>query len=338
MSSMKVPVDGIANDLGRGDALRLIIVTFLAISWYNVIELIALTLSTFRQWKGLYFWSLLISSFLGVMPYSLGFMLKYFSNVNSFISVTVLTAGWWAMVTGQALVLYSRLHLVLQDDWILRRVLYMICANVVLLHVPTSVLTYGSNIPHGPPLFHEVYRIMEKIQITGFTVQEAIISGLYVIESIKLLRIGSEKEDRKTIYQLVGINIFIVLMDILLLSLEYADYYALQVTLKGTVYSLKLKLEFAILGRLLEAIRRGSGCNIRLCSFHSLGGAPIMPRGHPYSDGGESASDVMTSQRTNSITERNQVSQGKLLGSKHFTTWIEKRPSANKPPYLSCIY
>ncbi|KAJ9190981.1 hypothetical protein DTO164E3_1341 [Paecilomyces variotii] len=337
MSSMKVPIDGLPSDLRWGDALRLIVVTFLAISWYNVIELVALALSTFRQWRGLYFWSLLISSFLGVMPYSLGFMLKYFSNTNSFISVTILTAGWWAMVTGQALVLYSRLHLVLQDDWILRRVLYMICANVVFLHIPTTVLTYGSNIPHGPQLFREAYGVMEKIQITGFTVQEAIISGLYVIESVRLLRIGSEKEDRKTIYQLVGINIFIVLMDILLLSLEYADYYALQVTLKGTIYSLKLKLEFAILGRLLEAIRRGSGSNVRLQSFHSLGNAPIVPHGHPYSDG-ESATDIMTTQRTNSTTERNHISQGKLLGTKHFTTWIEKRQPTRKPSYLSCIY
>lgn len=330
---MRVPVDGIS---AGGEALRLILVTFVAISWYNVIELIALTLSTFRQWRGLYFWSLLTASLLGVMPYSLGFMLKFFSNIDTLISVTILSVGWWVMVTGQALVLYSRLHLILRDDWILRRILFMICANVIILHVPTTVLTYGSNIPNGPPLFPRAYRIMEKIQMTGFTVQEAIISGLYVIESIKLLSVGAGKEDRKTIYQLVGINIFIILMDVLLLSLEYADYYALQVTLKGTVYSIKLKLEFAILGRLLEVIRRGSD-SIRLCTFKSLGDAPIIRHEHPYSDTG-STTDVMTTQRTNSITERAQVPQEKLFGTKRLSTCMEKRPIIRNPTYFSCIY
>jgi hypothetical protein len=37
-------------------------------------------------------------------------------------------------------------------------------------------------------------------------------------------------------------------------SLEYADFYAVQITLKGFVYSLKLKLEFAVLGRLAQFI------------------------------------------------------------------------------------
>jgi hypothetical protein len=36
------------------------------------------------------------------------------------------TIGWWSMVTGQSIVLYSRLHLVVSNQRVLRRVLIMI--------------------------------------------------------------------------------------------------------------------------------------------------------------------------------------------------------------------
>jgi hypothetical protein len=37
-------------------------------------------------------------------------------------------------------------------------------------------------------------------------------------------------------------------MDIALLGVEFANLYIIEVTFKGVVYSIKLKLEFAVLG------------------------------------------------------------------------------------------
>jgi hypothetical protein len=100
---------------------------------------------------------------------------------------------------------------------------------------------------------------MEKIQLTGFTLQEGLLSTLYVIETVKLLRLGADistrPDSRKIMYHLIGINCAIMIMDLVLLSLEYANFYAVQITLKGFVYSLKLKLEFAVLGRLVDLIQ-----------------------------------------------------------------------------------
>ncbi|KAE8375994.1 hypothetical protein BDV26DRAFT_247524 [Aspergillus bertholletiae] len=255
MSNAVSQLDGISGELaGSRYGLKATLLFFISISIYNVIELVVLVMSTFRRWAGLYFWSLLLSSCLGVVPYSLGFMLKFFTHSSSFLSVTMLTVGWWTMVTGQAVVLYSRLHLVIRDEYILRRVLYMIIANVFLLHIPTSILTYGSNIPGRSPFFVKGYNIMEKIQMTGFTIQEVIISGLYIWETTKLLRLGSSRQDRRIMHQLVGINVAILVMDLTLLGLEYANFYAIQITLKGVIYSIKLKLEFAVLGRLVNMV------------------------------------------------------------------------------------
>lgn len=256
ISSIEDPLDGITGVLANhAHSLKAVLLTFIAVSWYNVFELIVLVLCTFRRWRGLYFWSLLLSGCLGVLPYSLGFLLKFFTlTVSSTLSVTLLTLGWWCMVTGQSLVLYSRLHLVLRDERLLRRVLIMIWVNVVALHVPTTVLTYASNAHDRSPRFVRGYNIMEKIQMTGFTIQELIISALYVVETIQLLRLGWDRTKRKIMHELVGINVIMFIMDLALLGLEYASLYAIQITLKGAIYSIKLKLEFAVLGRLVDVV------------------------------------------------------------------------------------
>ncbi|KAJ5501905.1 hypothetical protein N7463_004779 [Penicillium fimorum] len=254
-------LDGISGALAKeGAVLQLILVTFIGLSCYNVAELVILVPATFRRWRGLYFWSLLVTGVLGVVPYSIGFLMKFFTQTDSVLSVTVLTIGWWTMVTGQSVVLYSRLHLVLRDERMLRGVLQLIVANVIILHVPTTILTYGANIVHsGDAAWVNGYNVMEKIQLTGFTIQESLLSTLYVIETVKLLRLGadvtSRPDARIIMYQLIGINCTIIAMDVLLLGLEYANFYAVQITLKGFVYSLKLKLEFAVLGRLVDLIQ-----------------------------------------------------------------------------------
>jgi hypothetical protein len=55
-------------------------------------------------------------------------------------------------------------------------------------------------------------------------------------------------------HQLVFINIVIILMDMALLSMECASLYLLETVTKGVCYSIKLKLEFAILSRLVKFV------------------------------------------------------------------------------------
>lgn len=47
---------------------------------------------------------------------------------------------WWIMVVPQAVVLYSRLHLVISNQRHLRYVLYMIIFTLVFVSIPTVVL------------------------------------------------------------------------------------------------------------------------------------------------------------------------------------------------------
>ncbi|KFZ02370.1 hypothetical protein V500_00243 [Pseudogymnoascus sp. VKM F-4518 (FW-2643)] len=248
------PGHGITGGYVDSQGIRMVLAILIGISWYNAIELIILIFSSFHQYKGLYFWSLLLSATIGIIPYSLGFFLKFFQIAEYWLSVTLLTIGWYVMVTGQSLVLYSRLHLVLTNQKILRLVLYMIIINAIVLHVPTTVLTYGSNVNGSTQAFIQGYNIMEKIQMTGFCIQEFIISGLYIVETIKLLNLNPGRRNRKIIHQLLSINLLIIVMDLSLLGIEYASYYAIEITLKGVIYSIKLKLEFAVLGKLIHLV------------------------------------------------------------------------------------
>ncbi|KAJ5161466.1 hypothetical protein N7492_006858 [Penicillium capsulatum] len=236
---------------GNSLGVHITIATFVGVAWYNVLELIVLIFLTFKRYHGPYFWSMLVSS-VGILPYSVGYLIKFFALTSAtWLPVTLLTIGWWTMVTGQSFVLYSRLHLVLENARILRLVKGMIVMNIFLLHVPTTVLTYVSNFSHTPASISG-YDVMEKLQLTGFCVQEVIISSLYIWETNRMLQLNRDRGNRKTIIQLVAVNMACILMDIALMIIEFMNFYIYQTTLKATLYSIKLKLEIAVLGKLVN--------------------------------------------------------------------------------------
>lgn len=130
----------------------------------------------------------------------------------------------------------------------------MIIVNAICLHIPTTVLTFGSNAAIAS--FIEGYNVMEKIQMCGFFVQEVILSSIYILETIRILKTSIQRNTRRLMYQLLGINILIIIMDLGLLGLEAASLYILETIVKGFLYSLKLKLEFAILSKLVTFVGR----------------------------------------------------------------------------------
>jgi hypothetical protein len=69
----------------------------------------------------------------------------------------------------------------------------------------------------------------------------------------------SDKRRHKILYELLTINIVAIMMDLALVILEYVGLYFTQIILKAAVYSIKLKLEFAVLGMLVSIVHlRGS--------------------------------------------------------------------------------
>ncbi|KUM56325.1 hypothetical protein ACN42_g10894 [Penicillium freii] len=242
---------------GASDITRTgIFAAFAALAWYNVIELMILCLFSFKRWKGTYFWSLLIAS-VCIIPYCLGFVLLFFpTGVTPWVCMTLVVLGWYGMITGQSVVLWSRLHLMLQNRKLLHGVLWMICIDAVIFHSLTTVFLYGT-VAHPESRWSRAYDIMERVQLVGFCIQELIISSIYVWETVKLLRLRPEGRPQGILNQLLVINIIILILDISIVVIEYVGYYAVQVMFKPVAYSIKLKLEYAILGKLI-AIARGA--------------------------------------------------------------------------------
>jgi hypothetical protein len=113
---------------------QLVVILCSLIAVYNSFELLILISTTFRQYRSLYFWSLLIASF-GILPYNFGFLMEYFALAPDWAGVVVDVPGWVMMVTGQSVVLYSRLHLVMQNQKVLKAVLMMIIVDGVLVSI-----------------------------------------------------------------------------------------------------------------------------------------------------------------------------------------------------------
>ncbi|PHH75462.1 hypothetical protein CDD82_4438 [Ophiocordyceps australis] len=231
-----------------------LLVVFLSIALYNVIELNFLILSTFKRYRGLYFWSFLASTW-GVAFNAVGYMVRDVElHRPGYAHATIILIGWCAMVTGQSLVLYSRLHFVLHSQFQLRCILTMIIVNAIWLSIPVIVLVYGSSTDNPEP-FRKPYAIFEKLQLTVFTVQELIISGLYILETAKLIKFQRDvvgSATRRVMGHLLLVNVLVVLLDISVLALEFTEHYNMQTAWKPLVYSLKLKVEFTVLNKLVE--------------------------------------------------------------------------------------
>lgn len=231
---------------------------FTAIALYNAIEILTLIFFVFKKYTGLYFWSLVWTSF-SVIPYQLGVWMKQ-NRIQpvEMVNVSLSTLGWVVMVPGQSLVLYSRLHLVTQNERLLKFILYAIIFNAVVLCIPTMVLTYGSNTA-AKQKYLPAYTGFEKAQMTIFTVQELFISGVYLYEIRNILKLLKEGSTRKLMGQLALINIIIMGMDVGLVAIEFCDFYQIQTTLKGMIYSIKLKLEFGVLSKLVKIVTDKDG-------------------------------------------------------------------------------
>jgi hypothetical protein len=169
--SWSAPAAGITGGYtGHSLVLQILIAFFIGLSLYNAIELNVLILVTFNKYAGLYFWSMVVSSW-GIIPYAIGFLLKFFEitvNANRWASVVLLTIGWYAMITGQSVVLWSRLHLLVRKGRILKWTKWMIIVDAIILHIPTTVLTFGSNGDIHLQEFVTGYNVYEKIQMVGF--------------------------------------------------------------------------------------------------------------------------------------------------------------------------
>jgi len=70
-------------------------------------------------------------------------------------------------------------------------------------HTSTTIVRFAAYYGNSQPQFRAAWNVIEKFQMTGFMLQEFIISGIYLYETTKLLRIMKKNNTRRTVAKLL---------------------------------------------------------------------------------------------------------------------------------------
>ncbi|KAJ4370043.1 hypothetical protein N0V83_005807 [Neocucurbitaria cava] len=254
-----------------------IIAVFTALPIWMTFELTMWIFYNFTHYHGLYFWSVLACTW-GTTIHALGFVLKICVPQCNWILATVLAEiGWVGMVTGFSVVLYSRLGIIIgkglhRKTW-LNFTLAMIVTDAFLFHVPTIVFQFGVSNKPTHTKYLPYMAPMERVQVMAFSVQETIISALYIYHTLKYLGSSFGKDTRKTITLLIWVQIVVVLCDVIVITLDYCEYFSLKAVLHSFVYAFKLQLEFVILNDVKAMAQKGS-LALRSPNLKSDSGSP----------------------------------------------------------------
>jgi hypothetical protein len=227
----------------------------------------------------------LLTSYLNIQ----GYFFRNFDVIDSLgLEIFLVGPGGMMMITGQSIVLYSRLKLIShggsRDWWILAMILF----DLLVIQVGATTLYAGSQTANANK-YLPIYKVWERFQVTAFFVQECIISGTYIYRTYALIRTSSAFRGtgpRRILKHLVMVNLLVIALDVTVLTFQYAGLYDAQTSWKTLAYSVKLKFEFYILNRLVELTKTGVN-----------GGRPSGPRytgseGIPASRGATKTSAV----------------------------------------------
>jgi hypothetical protein len=262
-----------ATALSISPTIAFILFTFTGIALYNTLELFVLVFVTFKRYRGLYFWSLLIST-IGILPYTLGLMFKFFGVIKiNYLTIAFICLGWQMMVTGQSVVLYSRLHLVSTNRKMLRAVLVMIIANAFISGVPTIVAVFGTNSKNPAP-YARLTSLWERLQVVLYFVQECSISILYIVQVAKLQRVSGNRKNRlehegsiwekprRVKRHLIWVNLCMILLDASMVGVEFAGYYEIQVLYKVSLQPISTRrVWLTVLSYRVHSIAQSSSWN-----------------------------------------------------------------------------
>lgn len=241
-------------------ALFAFAVAFQGLAIYLVLETNFTVLRVFKKRGSLYFWSLLLSSW-GVLLHTLGYILQWWTPASPWILNTAcILMGWSMMVTCQSLVLYSRLHLVVRNHTVLRAVLGLIVTTAIVVEIPQWVTTWGAcDTTYAITKKWSPYdSIMVRISQLAFFIQETLLSCLYIWGTAKILAPNDKINVKRIKYDLIYINIYIVVVDLIIMVLAYTNEHFPKEPTQNFAYAFKLKLEFVVLNQLVAVTHRAS--------------------------------------------------------------------------------
>jgi hypothetical protein len=229
-------------------------VAMFSIGAYNALEVVMSIFEGFKKYRGLYFWSMQVAAW-GILVHGIAAQIRFMSRASNLSMTIPFIIGWMCMVTGQAVVLYSRLHLVVHDVRHIRWVLWMIIASFFIFHAPMTALFFCLNL--GDTRCVRPAAIFDRLQVTGFGMQDTMICAIYIHEALRALKpifIIKGREGRRIILWLLVVSLLGIILNVCMIIAEFQLHY-ITISFKTVAYSIKLKLEFYALTQLRELTR-----------------------------------------------------------------------------------
>lgn len=278
MASQSGETGPIDNDVSLPEAM--VMAGFFAVSIWNCIQTFIFIFVTFKSYSGLYFWSMTVAN--AAIPFRQIFALIRLYGLAPTLAITPLVSfGFWVMVTGQSMVLYSRLCLVVGEPVKLRWVLGLITFTFLFVEVPVSSLLIASNVP-GQEHLARAFTVFENCQTGLISAQEALISWIYVREArraFKPIQVIKGERVKKTLKGLVWLFVLTAFLDLSLMGLAYSgQQFAIMTSYKGVVYSIKLQVEGVVLNSLTKLMRRRS-CTCGSTAAENFTSSPMTVMG-----------------------------------------------------------
>ncbi|KAH7384126.1 hypothetical protein DE146DRAFT_792527 [Phaeosphaeria sp. MPI-PUGE-AT-0046c] len=282
--------------LGKGPdtGLMVVFISFAAVAIWSTIPLTIRLFTLLKRHSGLYFWSVLITSW-GLCIRQIGILASYLARQCPWVLRLILAqVGWVMMVTGFSLVIYSRLSIIVQSRRTRRFVLAMIIFNGVIWHTAMTTIATGKayeryvgDVSRLPKWQHVDY-YFERVQIVVFSAQETIISIIYLRAAYKYLKNGfaQKNKSRQIMTTLLLVQITIIAIDIGIIVIDFLGYLQLKLFINSFVYAAKLELEFVALNQLVELSKVGTsdGVSKQFIACHERPTSDIFKPGVVASD------------------------------------------------------
>jgi hypothetical protein len=255
--------------------LRSIILVFNSVAIWSSVPLTLRLFTAIKDRRSLYFRAMLLSSW-GLTLRAIAYWLRYFSGrgVPWWLFGLMTQGGWVCMVSGFALVLWSRLGFVLHSERVKKWLLCMIVGNGVVFHTAMTVLGFGvwamlevkdqTTITGRMRRFPDVQRVFECIQIVAFNGQELLLASLYIRAAYIYLRdwsalgaAGSRRKVRRAMILLLTMQGIVVFIDVAIITIDLLGLIQMKGMIHSFIYCVKLELEFLVLNQLVEISKLG---------------------------------------------------------------------------------
>ncbi|KAL2834231.1 hypothetical protein BDW59DRAFT_178734 [Aspergillus cavernicola] len=244
------------QDWVAADPSAILSPVLLSIAAYNTVELLIWIFNTFPRRRGLYFSSILTAT-LSLMGYLFACFLKLFEAGGDLLGGTIWAISYATLLPAHILVLYSRLHLLLPHNPRLLRCILLMIITTAALTVPAQLIIAIFSAT-GDTRFAMAEFIIERIAFMGGSLREFILCAVYMTQAFKQLQpivLAKGRAGRKVMVDLIVVQIVVILLDIGFIVLMCLNLSELETGYGAVLFSVKLKLEFAILNALVRLLR-----------------------------------------------------------------------------------